>query len=84
MELVFQGEVARYAALHWPYHIRLTLKHAHSNPLRYDLPALISFAAQSVKTWFNTILNVGKYREVEPALTALIEQAKVGPPSVQT
>ena len=60
--------------------LRLALEDAYSNSLRYDLPDLISFAAQSVKTWFNTLLNMGEYRGAEAALAGLIQKAKVGRP----
>ena len=78
-EVAFQGGAAIYAVKHWVTHLGLALEDPDFDSL---LPVLKSFVAQSFKTWFNSLLNKGKYSNAESQLAAVIERAKVSPPSV--
>ena len=80
--VVFKGEVAIYASEHWHEHLRLALEDPDSNYLQYNLLVLKVFVGQSFKTWFNTILIMGRYDQIYTALTAVIRKAEVSPRSV--
>ena len=78
--VVFEEEAAKYASVHWHDHLRHTLEGPDFN---YDLEVLKIFVGQSFKTWFNTILSMYLDDEICNAIEAIIQKAKVGPPSVQ-
>ena len=82
--MVFKDEAAKYASGHWHDHLRHTLEDRDSNYLKYDLNTLKVFVEKSFKTWFNTILSMSLDDQICNAIKAIIQKAKVSPPSLQT
>ena len=50
---------------------------------RSDLDALEVLVGESFKTWFNTILSMSMDDQICNTIEAIIQKAKVSPPSVQ-
>ena len=78
--VVFKEEAVKYASKHWHDHLHQTLK---DQILKYDLDALEVLVGESFKTWFNTILSMSMDDQICNTIEAIIQKAKVSPPSVQ-